>query len=116
MKRFYWLSLFLLTACAQTASRVEPPAPSGERAPAIKVIPAPAQPKPLIDDSAIELRLRAALLAEPAIRGSTISISSNNGEVTLRGTVPSQQALRKAAAIAGKVGGVRTVRNHLKVK
>ena len=106
----------LMSACAQTPARVERPAPSGERSAPIKVVPAPAQPKPLVDDAAIELRLKAALLAEPAIRGSTISLSSNNGEVRLSGTVPNETALRKATAIAGKIGGVRAVRNNLKVK
>lgn len=110
------IALAMLAACAQTPSRVDSPATPAERAPAIKVIPAPAQPKPLVDDAAIELRLRAALLAEPAIKGSTISLSSNNGEVELRGTVPNERALRKASAVAGKVSGVRVVRNRLKVR
>lgn len=117
MKKFLCLFIgLLLTACVQIPARVERPAPSGERSAPIKVIPAPAQPKPLIDDEAIELRLKAALLAEPAIRGSTISLSSNNGEVRLSGTVPNETALRKATAVAGKIGGVRAVRNNLKVK
>lgn len=117
MKPLLWLGVAaLLVACAETPSRVENRIPAGERSPAVKVIPAPAQPKPLVDDSAVELRLRAALLAEPAIRGSTIALSSHNGEVELRGTVPNERARRKASAIAGKVSGVRTVRNHLKIK
>ena len=117
MKKFLWpWIVLLLTACAQIPARVERPAPSGERSAPIKVIPAPAQPKALVDDKAIELRLKAALLAEPAIRGSTISLSSNNGEVQLKGTVPNETALRKATAVAGKIKGVRAVRNKLKVK
>lgn len=117
MRKFPCLLIgLLLTACAQTPARVERPAPSGERSAPIKVIPAPAQPKPLVDDQAIEMRLKAALLAEPAIRGSTISLSSNNGEVQLSGTVPNQTALRKATAVAGKIRGVRAVRNNLKLK
>lgn len=116
MKRLFTLGVMLLVSCAETPSRVENRTPAGDRSPAIKVVPAPAQPKPLVDDSAIELRLRTALLAEPAIKGSNISISANNGEVELRGSVPNEQALRKASAIAGNVSGVRTVRNHLKIK
>lgn len=117
MKKFLCLFVgLLLTACAQISGRVERPAPSGERNAPIKVIPAPAQTKRLVDDQAIELRLKAALLAEPAIRGSTIALSSNNGEVQLTGTVPNETALRKATAVAGKIGGVRAVRNNLQVK
>lgn len=104
----------MLSACAALEQKSAPPRPP-ERPP-VKVVPAPAQPKPLVDDTTIATRLRAALLAEPAMRGSNIAIAVDDGEVELRGTVPTETALRKATAVAGKISGVRTVKNQLKVK
>lgn len=104
----------MLSACAVLEQKSAPPRTS-ERPP-VKVVPAPAQPKPLVDDATIATRLRAALLAEPAMRGSNIAISVEDGKVELRGTVPNDTALRKATAVAGKISGVRTVRNQLKIK
>lgn len=115
MKKVFMSGLALmLSACAVLDQKSAPPR-TPERPP-VKVVPVPAQPKPLVDDATIATRLRAALLAEPAMRGSNIAIAVDDGEVELRGTVPTETALRKATAIAGKIRGVRTVRNQLKVK
>lgn len=115
MKKVFSCGLaFMLSAC--TALEQKHPPPRAPERPPVKVIPAPAQPKPLVDDATIATRLRSALLAEPAMRGSNISISAQNGEVRLRGSVPTETALRKATAIAGKISGVRTVRNQLRIK
>lgn len=115
MKRIFLGSLVLmLSACAALEQKSAPTRTPGR--PPVKVVPAPAQPKPLVDDTTIATRLRSALLAEPAMRGSNISIAVEDGEVELRGSVPNETALRKATAVAGKISGVRTVKNQLKVK
>lgn len=115
MKKVFLSGLALMLSACAALEQKSKPAPAPERPP-VKVIPAPAQPKPLVDDTTIATRLRSALLAEPAMRGSNISIAAQDGEVELRGTVPTETALRKASAIAGKISGVRTVKNQLKVK
>jgi osmotically-inducible protein OsmY len=45
-----------------------------------------------------------------------ISVETFKGEVRLSGFVNSEQIVKKAGEVAGKVAGVRSVRNNLAVK
>ena len=47
---------------------------------------------------------------------TNIDVDSNNGVVTLKGKVESADMKKKAAAIAKKVEGVKSVKNELKVE
>jgi osmotically-inducible protein OsmY len=58
---------------------------------------------------------RAALAAADDLRDSTINVDVDNGVVTLKGTVASQDQVKRADAIAKGVEGVKSVRNELKV-
>jgi osmotically-inducible protein OsmY len=67
-------------------------------------------------DAYITSATKARLLAEEKTPGLDINVDTENGVVTLFGTVPSADAKRKAEAEARKVSGVRKVENELVVK
>jgi osmotically-inducible protein OsmY len=56
------------------------------------------------------------LAADPNLDSAAITVSANDGRVTLRGTVGSLQERREASAVAGRVFGVVWVRNELEVR
>jgi hypothetical protein len=60
-------------------------------------------------------KTRAELAGVGDLRDSTINVDVNNGVVTLRGTVATQDQVQKADAAAKGVEGVKSVRNELKV-
>ena len=66
-----------------------------------------------LDDTAITTKVKTELLAEKGVNGTSISVDTKNGQVTLSGTVPPSQIAR-AEAVARKVDGVREVVNQLK--
>ena len=68
-----------------------------------------------LDDTAITTKVKTELLAEKDVNGTSISVDTKNGQVTLTGTVPPAQIAR-AEAIARKVDGVREVVNQLKAE
>ena len=52
---------------------------------------------------------------DPLVDASDISVKALNGDVTLKGTVPSYPQHVEAAAAAKRVAGVKAVHNHLAV-
>lgn len=66
-----------------------------------------------IDDTTITTKVKTELMAEKGVNGTAISVDTKNGQVTLSGTVPSDQIAR-AEQIARRVDGVREVVNQLK--
>lgn len=70
----------------------------------------------IADDSAITTKVKAAIYAEPGLRSLQFNVSTVQGEVTLSGSVDSQQNSDRAKEIAGAVAGVKDVENHLVVK
>ena len=60
-------------------------------------------------------KTRAALAAVDDLRDTTINVDVDNAAVTLRGTVATQDQVKKADAAAKGVEGVKSVRNELKV-
>ena len=69
-----------------------------------------------IDNSVLTTKVKAAILDEPSLKVFEISVETFKGEVRLSGFVDSEQRVRKAGEVAGKVAGVRSVRNNLAVK
>jgi osmotically-inducible protein OsmY len=55
------------------------------------------------------------LTFDPDVDASDMTVTNVAGEVTLEGTVASYPQYVEAAAVAGRVPGVRCVRNHLEV-
>ena len=66
-------------------------------------------------DGWLWVKTRGALLAADDLEESTINVDVNNGVITLRGTVPSQDQIKKADAAAKSVSGNKGVQNQLKV-
>ena len=56
------------------------------------------------------------LAADPKLNSSAITVSANDGRVTLRGVVGSLDERREASAVASRVFGVVWVRNELEVR
>jgi osmotically-inducible protein OsmY len=68
-----------------------------------------------LSDAALTTEVKARLMANDVTRGININVDTNDGMVTLRGTVPSEQAKQKAAEIALAVKGADSVTNALVV-
>jgi osmotically-inducible protein OsmY len=69
-----------------------------------------------IDDSVITTKVKAALMADGAIKGSDISVETRRGEVMLSGVVNSDAQIDKAVKVANGVDGVKAVDNKMTVK
>jgi hyperosmotically inducible protein len=68
-----------------------------------------------ITDAAITTAVKTKLLADTKTPGLKIDVDTNDGVVTLSGTVPSKAAEDKAVADARGTKGVKRVINNLKV-
>ena len=77
---------------------------------------APAQTTERQDDAWITTSLQGQYYADDAVRGRDVNVSTQNGVVTLRGTVDSESARQRAVAIAREVDGVTDVQDQLRVE
>ena len=68
-----------------------------------------------LSESALTAEVKARLMADELTRGININVDSNDGQVRLRGTVPSEAAREKAEEIVLSVDGAATVSNDLVV-
>src|SRR5438477_344224 len=66
-------------------------------------------------DPAITTAVKTKLLADGKTPGLQINVETNDGVVTLKGTVPTKAAEDKAVADARATKGVKRVVNNLKV-
>jgi osmotically-inducible protein OsmY len=69
----------------------------------------------LTTDDAITDYVRRKLASDQVVKGGGIQVDVKQGAVTLRGTVQEQRQKDKAAKIAKKVAGVKSVDNELQV-
>lgn len=68
-------------------------------------------------NAALTTKVKTALASDVGMRTMTgIDVDSNEGVVTLKGKVDSADAKKKAEAVAKKVGGVKSVKNQLRVE
>jgi len=101
----------------------EPPKPAAKAPeaapPAVAVAPKPeAKPEPAKPDPNKELaaKVKQALEAPDAkLPGGAIDVTAADGKVSLWGAVTTDAERRRAAQLAQKVDGVRSVDNQLKV-
>ena len=68
-----------------------------------------------MSDTAITTQIKGQLVANTSLRKGDISVTTNNGVVTLSGMVPSEDLRRLAGEIARNTGGVTRVDNELRV-
>ena len=69
-----------------------------------------------VDDSAITTKVKAAILDESTLKSLQINVETFKGVVQLSGFVDSEQSIAMAGAVAGRVGGVKEVKNDLVAK
>jgi osmotically-inducible protein OsmY len=70
-----------------------------------------------VSDSWITTKVKASYLTENALKGSDISVDTDDhGVVRLTGTVPTEAARARAVEIARTTKGVRRVDDHLELK
>lgn len=72
--------------------------------------------KDRLDDAGITTKIKAKLTADPEVNPFDIDVDTDNGVVTLSGTVGSSAAKREAEELAASVKGVSKVRNRLEVE
>ncbi|MEK6592528.1 MAG: BON domain-containing protein [Pseudomonadota bacterium] len=68
-----------------------------------------------VENAALTARVKAALIAEPSIKGLAIDVDSKDGIVTLFGTVDNLANRDKVTHVASGVEGVRSVLNNVKI-
>jgi osmotically-inducible protein OsmY len=71
--------------------------------------------KAAVSDGAITTKIKAQLFANTDLRQADISVTTNNGVVTLSGTVPSAELRQLAVDLARHTGGVVRVDDQLRV-
>jgi hyperosmotically inducible protein len=69
-----------------------------------------------IDDATITNKVKAAIVAEPALKATAIQVKTNDGVVTLSGTIDAPEKAERAKQLAQTIDGVKTVNNELTVK
>ena len=69
-----------------------------------------------VDDSVITTKVKAAILDEPTLKSAEINVETFKGIVQLSGFVTSQANVDKAVVVAQQVGGVKSVKNDMRIK
>ena len=69
-----------------------------------------------VDDSVITGKVKAAIAGEPSLKVAEINVETFKGVVQLSGFVSSQAAESKAIEVARTVGGVKSVKNDMRLK
>ncbi len=70
--------------------------------------------KPVTDDFLVDT-IRQKLAADSVVRGGAIEVVVKDGAVTLKGKVEEEKQKNRAAKIAKKVNGVKSVTNELQL-
>ena len=70
----------------------------------------------VLDDVTVTTKVKAALIAEPNLKGFAIDVDTAQNVVTLTGTVQSDDARAAAERVTKQVEGVKEVRNNITVK
>ena len=69
-----------------------------------------------VDDTVITTKVKAAILNEPTLKSAEINVETFKGIVQLSGFVSSQDAVNKAVMVTRGVGGVKSVKNDMRLK
>ena len=69
-----------------------------------------------MDDTMITTKVKAAILDEPTLKVAEINVETFKGVVQLSGFVASPAASTRAVEVARNVGGVKSVKNDMRVK
>jgi osmotically-inducible protein OsmY len=69
-----------------------------------------------VDDTVITSKVKAAIFNEPSLKSAEINVETFKGTVQLSGFVSSRANIDRAVEVARGVGGVRSVKNDMRVK
>ena len=69
-----------------------------------------------VDDSTITAKVKSDILGDPALKVFDIGVETFKGTVQLSGFVNSAEIRSRASVVAGRVSGVKSVKNDLIVK
>lgn len=69
-----------------------------------------------IDDSVITTKVKAAIFNEPTLKSAEINVETFKSVVQLSGFVSTQANIYKAVEVARGVGGVKSVKNDMRLK
>lgn len=69
-----------------------------------------------VDDSVITTKVKAAILNEATLKVAEINVETFKGVVQLSGFVGTQADIDKAIAVTRAVGGVKSVKNDMRLK
>jgi osmotically-inducible protein OsmY len=69
-----------------------------------------------VDDSVITTKVKTAILNEPGLSSAEINVETFKGKVQLSGFVNSSADIAKAVEVASGVGGVKSVKNDMRLK
>ena len=69
-----------------------------------------------IDDTVITTKVKAAILNEPTLKSAEVNVETFKGVVQLSGFVSSQANADKAVMVSKAVGGVKSVKNDMRIK
>ena len=70
----------------------------------------------VIDDTVITAKVKAALLVEPEVKSTALSVETDKGSVTLKGTVANASQVKRAIETARHVEGVKSVKSEVTLK
>ena len=70
----------------------------------------------VLDDSVVTVKVKSALLADDATRGTEFAVTTNKGVVQLSGYVDSADEQARATSVARTVEGVQSVVNDTSIK
>lgn len=68
------------------------------------------------DDSVITTKVKAGIFGDELLKSTEINVETFKGVVQLSGFVNSQADINRAVEVAGKVKGVISVKNDMRVK
>lgn len=69
-----------------------------------------------LDDSLITTKVKTAILGDADLKVFQINVETFKGAVQLSGFVDSTASAQKAVALTWKVGGVKSVKNDMRIK
>lgn len=69
-----------------------------------------------VDNSVLTSRVKTALAAHSSLKTLVLNVDSDNGAVTISGTVSSREAYDSVDRVARDVDGVRSVNNRLLIR
>jgi hyperosmotically inducible protein len=69
-----------------------------------------------VDDTVITTKVKAAILNEPTLKSAEINVETFKGAVQLSGFVNSQGDINKAVEVTRGVGGIKSVKNDMRLK